>query len=92
MPILFLDYYLKKKWGVFLFNNLMLEHRRYKLLMNIPPLKGNEPEFVQKCYTQCMDVRRQFPSLFKKTETLPFFILDRYKKKSLLSLYHLREV
>uniref|UniRef100_A0A1I8AZW5 ELYS-bb domain-containing protein n=1 Tax=Meloidogyne hapla TaxID=6305 RepID=A0A1I8AZW5_MELHA len=75
------EYYLAKKWGIFLFNNLMLEHRRYKLLMDLPPLKGNEPEFVQKCYSQCMDIRRQLPSLFKKIEPLPAFIMERYRKK-----------
>ncbi|CAK5044267.1 unnamed protein product [Meloidogyne enterolobii] len=75
------EYYLAKEWGVFLFNNLMLEHRRYKLLMDLPPLKGNEPEFVQKCYTQCMEIRRQLPSLFKKIEPLPTFIMERYKQK-----------
>jgi len=65
----------------------MLEHRRYKLLMDLPPLKGNEPEFVQKCYTQCMEIRRQLPSLFKKIEPLPTFIMERYKQRGFLLFF-----
>uniref|UniRef100_A0A915LHB2 ELYS beta-propeller domain-containing protein n=1 Tax=Meloidogyne javanica TaxID=6303 RepID=A0A915LHB2_MELJA len=68
------EYYLAKEWGVFLFNNLMLEHRRYKLLLDLPPLKGNEPEFVQKCYTQCTG-KILFPMDLREFQSQPILPL-----------------
>lgn len=69
------------EWGIFKFNEIMIERKRYNFLMDLPPLKGNEPEFVKKCHGQCMEVRRRFPSLFKETKSLPNFVMERYNNK-----------
>lgn len=84
--ILILESYLKMEWGIFKFNELMLERKLYKFLLDLPPLEGNEPKFVQECHARCLDIKRRYSSLFTKLSPLPTFIMERYKNKGRIGI------
>lgn len=81
---------LKMDWGIYRFNELMLHQKNYTQLLALPPLKGNEPEFVRECHAKSMEIKRRYPSLFKQVSSLPNFIVDRYKNQGLIFLDNFR--
>uniref|UniRef100_A0A914GTR3 ELYS beta-propeller domain-containing protein n=1 Tax=Globodera rostochiensis TaxID=31243 RepID=A0A914GTR3_GLORO len=73
--------FLKMDWGLYKFNELMLERGHFDLLLEMTSLKGDEPDFVQKCHGRCLDVKRRFPTLFRKRKALPLSIIEKFREK-----------
>jgi hypothetical protein len=86
MSFAFTEECLKQEWGIYKFNEAMLDGKCYRFLVDLSPLTGTEPEFVQRCHARCADIRRRFPSMFEKTQPLPSFVVERYKNKCVIHL------
>ncbi|KAL3103245.1 hypothetical protein niasHS_002431 [Heterodera schachtii] len=74
---------LKNDWGLYKFNEAMLERGHFHLLLEMPPLKGDEPKSVQKCYSRCLDIKRRFPTLFRKRKALPPPVIFHFREKAI---------
>ncbi|KAI1718530.1 beta-propeller of ELYS nucleoporin domain-containing protein [Ditylenchus destructor] len=73
--------YLKLDHGVHRFNWNVIKKQRYNLIIEAPLPTGPEPSFVVECRAKSNEIREKYPWLFKKVDSLPEFVLNKYKEK-----------